>query len=226
MKFEKKEYPPLYVVKEIKDVDLQIIRAEAKLRRFQTIEGSAKFQVIVFKSNSTVIYAAEQLCVCQDCQLEYGSCKLFQKFYIEVQQLKETTLRSSLPSNDDVAEVDKEFVLPGSVCAIAASEKSSDTVWFVRIESEEETLQEATTDDYGHTIIPGQKFFKGRYLEKVSTKKNTQIFKEMRKLTFIYKASIVYPFVNHHREEKFYTITNNELCEIIAYAEHYGLSTP
>ena len=78
-----------------------------------------------------------------------------------MQQLKETTLRSSLPSNDDVAEVDKEFILPGSVCAIAASEKSSDTVWFVRIESEE-TLQEATTDDYGHTIIPRQKFFKGR----------------------------------------------------------------
>ena len=45
----------------------------------------------------------------------------------------------------------------------------------------------------------------------------------MSKVAFIYKASTVYPFVNCIQDKLMCTISNNELCEIIAYVEHYEL---
>lgn len=118
------------------------------------------------------------------------------------------------------------LLVPGSICAIAASELSTDTVWFIKIESEEEICDKSITDDYGHTVVHGHKFFKGRYLEKSSSKKNHDVYKPMNKMTFIHTASVVYPFVNYEQTKKgHYSIPNTELCEIIAYVEHYNFST-
>ena len=39
----------------------------------------------------------------------------------------------------------------------------------------------------------------------------------------IYKVHIVYTFVNYQNEKSLYVISNNELCEIIAYVEQYEL---
>ena len=111
----------------------------------------------------------------------------------------------------------------GSVCAITASEKLSDTVWFVQIKSKEETSDETVIDDYRNKIIPSQSCFIANYIEKVLTKKWSQSCKEMAKLAFIYKMSIVYPFVKYQNEKWLYVIRNNELCEIIAFVEQDGL---
>ena len=46
----------------------------------------------------------------------------------------------------------------------------------------------------------------------------------MGRVTYVYKSSIVYPFVDHEIEKKqgFFSISN-EMCEVIAYVEKYGL---
>ena len=54
---------PVYFFKEIITEDLEILRAEARLKKFFTINGSSSFQAIVFKPNSDVIRAAPRLCM-------------------------------------------------------------------------------------------------------------------------------------------------------------------
>ena len=56
-------------------------------------------------------------------------------------------------SSDEGNEVDKGFIMPGSVCTIAASESSSDSVWFIKIKSAEEAADERVADDYGNIIM-------------------------------------------------------------------------
>ena len=55
----------------------------------------------------------------------------------------------------------------------------------------------------------------------MSNKKLCQKFKEMKKTTFVYKASIVYPYVNFTKDGDNYIIQDSELCEVISYAENY-----
>ena len=49
--------------------------------------------------------------------------------------------------------------MPGSLCAIAASENSPNTVWFVKINIAEDAAENNMINDYGNTIVPGYKFF-------------------------------------------------------------------
>ena len=100
------------------------------------LDGSSAFQV-VFTPGSKQVKAAPRLCVCVVCEKEYGSCPLFNRYDLQVGCLKETSLHSSvLPKANSVEsnpEVVNDFLLPGSVCAIAADRKSTDTVWFIKI---------------------------------------------------------------------------------------------
>ena len=63
------------------------------------------------------------------------------------------------PSHD----VTNDFLVPGCICAIAASEKSIDTVWFVKILEKREADQ-PYTDDYSLTVAKDQEFFSGKHL--------------------------------------------------------------
>ena len=47
--------------------------------------------------------------------------------------------------------------------------------------------------------------------------------KEEKKFKNKKKASMVYPFMDYQNEKSLYVISNNELCEIIAYIEQCGL---
>ena len=73
---------------------------------------------------------------------------------------------SSDPPNadDPFYDVKNDFLVPGFICAIAASEKSTDTVWFVKILERCEADQ-PHTDNYCLTVAKGQQFFSGRYLK-------------------------------------------------------------
>ena len=80
--------------------------------------------------------------------------------------LKSTSLHSSAvapnPDQHKAAALHKpndvthEFLLPGSVCAIAADKKSTDTVWLVKI-FEETVAKGNISDDYGHVVLDGQR---------------------------------------------------------------------
>ena len=87
-----------YFVKEIDEQLLQIVRADNKFKDFISINGSTLFQVILFKPNTTHTLAASRLCLCSECNTEYGSCDLFKHYTINVKHLKKkniTILNSS-----------------------------------------------------------------------------------------------------------------------------------
>ena len=57
-----------------------------------------------------------------------------------------------------------DFVVPGTICAIAPSSNSSGTVRFIRIK--EPCIAETLEDDYGHAIVAGQSYIIGNFLKK------------------------------------------------------------
>ena len=162
---------PKYFIKEIDEKELEIAHAETKLKRFRTIAGSSSFQVILFRPHSTHIKAAQCLCICDTCKIEYGSCPLFCEYEIGIQELNKTSLRSDFALEEPViADEDDnkpvtEFLLPGSICAIAADTKSIDIVWFVKIVCEQEAAEDVV-NDYGFRVALGQRYLKGHYLEQ------------------------------------------------------------
>ena len=78
-------------------------------------------------------------------------------------------------------------------------------------------------DDYGNIIISGQKFIQAKFLEKTGSKKNAQRYNLTNRMTYVYSSSVIYPFVNYTMEGCNYVINDLEMCEIIAYAEKYGI---
>ena len=145
-----------YIIKEISEKDLEIECSAARLKVFPTVDGSSQFQVMVFKPDMSIL-AAPRLCICDLCNQSYGSCSLFETYHLDMQNLKSTTLRSYKVSDEDHV-VSEELVIPESLCVVAASENSFESVWFIRIESDEEVATHQIMDDYGHTINEGEKF--------------------------------------------------------------------
>ena len=72
------------------------------------------------------------LCLCDLCVLNHGSCKLFKEYEVIIKQLKSTLLRSqmlkTLDQTDDIQKNNNDCVVPGTICAIAASCNSSFTI--------------------------------------------------------------------------------------------------
>ena len=160
-----------YFVKEIDEQLLQIVRADNKLKDFISINRSTLFQVILFKLNTAHILAASRLCLCSECKIEYGSCDLFKHYTINVKHLKKATLRSSTVAENTTDNADasikkavNDFLVPAYICAIAADDKSTDTVWLVKIIERCEADKQCT-DVYGHTVAQGNEYFSGKYLE-------------------------------------------------------------
>ena len=122
---------PSYFVKEIEPVTLEEQRSSNKLKEYNTNDGSSSFQVIVFGPMERC--AAPQICLCDNCKDYYGSCSLFKTYSMYVKILKGNILQSDIQvdsnesesSDNDLTEVEvvHEFHLPGSVRAIAASDK-------------------------------------------------------------------------------------------------------
>jgi len=215
---------PSYFFKEINEGDTSDLRKKASLKVFNTINGSSKFQVIVFRPNVKYVLAANRLCFCDQCKVTYGSCSLFKEHPLNVVDLKKTTLRSEMQNDKDTNEsnnTSSEFFLPGSVCAIAAERKSPDLVWFLSIQSENVG---GKNDSYGHRVSEGQPNLIGHYLEKSGTVKGGVKFKKVVKEVFFYKESVVYTFVNYRVKSDYFIISHMEYVDIINYVEHYGMS--
>ena len=124
-----------HVLKEIDSKELWLLRTEAKLKVFKTVLDSNLFQVMVFHLFSSIIKASPWLCVCNKCQVEYGSCELFSQYILGVEQLKKMNLRSAQTEEFLEESVVNEFLMADSICAVAADSKSYNTVWFERLHS-------------------------------------------------------------------------------------------
>ena len=62
-------------------------------------------------------------------------------------------------------DVTNYFLVPSCIFVIAASEKPTDTVWFVKIFERREAVDQPHTDDYGLSVAKGREFFSEKYLE-------------------------------------------------------------
>ena len=61
-----------YIVTEIDEKDLDSETAAARLKVFPSIDGSNKFQVMLFEPNSASFVAANRICICDTCKTQYG----------------------------------------------------------------------------------------------------------------------------------------------------------
>ena len=68
------------------------LRATAKANKYETLQGSNKFHVIVFQSNADNLRAAPCLCLCEQCKVNYEDCALFSDFPLFVTELNQKNL--------------------------------------------------------------------------------------------------------------------------------------
>ena len=113
--------------------------------------------------------------------------------------------------------------MSGTVVALAADSSSIDTVWFANV-VKVCLSQKDEKDDYGNTIRVGHKHIHGHFLEKISTSTGHH-FKLSKKVTFFYKESVVYPFVQLTETKKIFQMSDIDFIEILQYVEETGLSS-
>ena len=117
-----------------------------------------------------------------------------------------------------------DFLLPGSVCVLAAANNSADTLWFVQIKGEVESTT-SLADDYGHIATPGQKYMLGHFLEQVSDQITSKTYKLIDKETIFYRESVIYSFVHVTEKKGKYIRSSRDFIDIINVVEHNGLAT-
>ena len=206
-------------------------RAMTRRKNFSKVDGISKFQVMVYVPFSDHFKASDRLCICQNCQIEIGSCCLFRKFTISADELYPSTLRSKntveTSIDNEKEEEDEEegedenledFMPEGSIVAVAADSKSDDSVWFIQIIGSGESDSDII-DDYGNTIPARIDFLKGHFLEREHTNKTSQLFKISKKTNFFYRESVFYPFVPFHETKKGLRLDNKDLTDILCYID-------
>ena len=130
------------------------------------------------------------------------------------------------PTGDGIShDVTNDFLVPGCICALAANENSTDTVWFVKI-LERCEVDQPYTDDYGLRVAKEQEFFSEKYLEWVGKTRHKTSFQEMRKTMFLYKTGFVYPFLTLKKSKSLYSISEIDYCDITSYLEHFDMMPP
>ena len=120
-----------------------------------------------------------------------------------------------------------DFVMPDSVVAVAAPKSSADTVWLIKVVEVNQRLEEKCVDDYGHEIGSNMVHLSGHFLEQSEKRSTTKrsVYKESTKISFFYKESILYPYVNMQEQSNGYLCLNVEdYTDILYYIENNGFS--
>ena len=117
------------IVKEFDSSFLEENRAAANLLVHPTTDGSSTFQV-VFKPYTDHLKAAKWICLCQQCQNEYGSCNIFSSYPIISYKLNKKYLRSNLTNQTISADSNAicDFIVADSLLPIAAKEALMDSI--------------------------------------------------------------------------------------------------
>ena len=129
---------PGYKFKDITPEQLEEARKEQRLKIYSTIAGSSKFQV--FRPHQRM-KASPRICLCKECQVEYGSCQLFKEYDITINHLKKICLRSTFADrigaealeDDEFIDDDEttEVLIKDSIVALAAGTKACETFYLI-----------------------------------------------------------------------------------------------
>ena len=210
---------PEYIVKEIDSSLLEENRAAANLLFHPAIDGSSTFQVIVFKSNSDHLKAVKRICVCQQCQNDYGSYNIFSSYPIICDELNKKYLQSNVTeqttSTDSSAICD--FIVADAFVAIAAKETLMGLIWFIKVTKIGCVGNGKDIDNYDHIIPTGVGYMIGHFLEKSSQSTKSQTYTLSKKLTFFYKEIVVYPYVNFQPCKNGFKLKMSDCTEILHF---------
>ena len=126
-------------------------------------------------------------------QNEFGLCSLYKEYDLIVHHLDKVPSRFNFvnehrPDCEGADTTVNEFVAKGSVVSVAAPDKHTDTVWFIMVTSDEMTMNKPIFGGYGNTIVAGQAFFTGQFLEQETSQ--TVMICQIKK-TYIFKESVV-----------------------------------
>ena len=136
-------------------------------------------------------------------------------------------LQSSDEKSDDEDEDDYEynawdFLSVGSVVAVAAHKSSQDIIWLIKITENNCFSHEIEKDSFGNTIVTGERFLKGNFLERSHTEKDHTLFQLNKLVTYFYKDTIIYPFVSLQETKKGIKLMNSDYLDINNYVESRG----
>ena len=232
----------VYSINEVDVKELEVARQKEKLDVFSSLKGSAKCQVILFCPDSDM-RASPRLCTCDQCMVSCGSCSLFKSYSLEMTSLNKISTRSQYlgPDSDhsdddsDTGDCDEngdneigncdDFLVANTICAVAAGDSTTDTIWFFKILDEIISTDDYITDDYRHIVHTGQGYFEGYFLEEVNSNSKGRNFKLVPKIAFVFRKSIVYPLVQFEERKDKLFITIQDYVEILYYIEEKGLAS-
>ena len=99
--------------------------------------------------------------------------------------------------------------------ALVANDNSVDPMWLIKVLQVECCRNGKDGQDYGNIIPVSVNFIKGHFMEKsVFSNWKYQRYKLSRKVTFFYKESVVYPYVNFKQNKKGFILKMDEYAEI------------
>lgn len=173
--------------------------------------------------------ASPRICICEECHKDYGACNLFARYDIDERELREIPLRShdNIPFEAIGEEKDDGFIQPNSYVALRADNSTDhgDMIWLVKVADINKMNNMKSEEDSYHNVIPkGTLFFSGHFLERLNVEKRSTTYKLVdNKITYFYKESVIFPFVNIVESKKGLVLSDEDYTDILIYIEQQGL---
>ena len=105
----------------IVEIDEESLKTAWQGKTFSTIDGSSRFQILIFMPNISTFQAAPYICNCKHCLENYGSCKLFNPFQMTTGSLCSEMLDQFTTPEDD-------FLSQGTIVAITAKQNTGQCI--------------------------------------------------------------------------------------------------
>ena len=123
-----------------------------------------------------------------------------------------------------------EFVSVGTYVAVAARKSEGavwavDPFWIIKVtEVNRVDLVNPSVDSFGFQIQPKQLHLAGHFLEKNEqrTTMKKMGFDLSKKISFFFKESILYPYVNINEEKRGLSLEMTDYTDILYYVEKNG----
>ena len=80
-------------------------------------------------------------------------------------------------------------------------------------------------DDYGRSVVIGQHYLVGNFLEKTKSAKKGLFFKLSTKTAFFLKESIVYPFVQLQEIKDEVFLSQTDFTDILNFVDSTGMTS-
>ena len=210
---------PKYVVREISKYEVDEKRKTSTKFKYITLKGTNTFRTMLFNPKSPTVKASKRICICANCMEEYGSCELFTKHELQSVRMNTTSRRSTAvmrPSNDDPTV----GLPPGTVVAVAPSSTSSLPLWFMQIKGQF-IAEVDKTDKLGLFVNAGEEYLEAYWLEQHGETKKCYKFERNKESVFLFKESIVYPFVKSTpgKNERYLSIDKVDYTDILMHVD-------